>query len=229
MSGSQQLPLELGHRPALDRDDFLVTDSNREAVGWIDSWPNWPSHCLGLYGPPGCGKSHLIHVFVAKAGAHILTEDDLSSSDPISLILAHNALAWDSADKIPDEKALFHLFNAVREAGKHLLIVGRTSPARWSVTLPDLKSRLSGMPTVEISMPDDQTIGAVLIKLFRDRQVEIAPDLIEYIRHRIPRTFGAVQSLVALIDRQAMAQNRKITVPFVRDVLKNSDLGTGAR
>lgn len=220
MTASEQLPLDLGHRPALGRTDFLVTDASREAIGWIDSWPNWPSYGLGIYGPPGCGKSHLSHVFAAKANAHILNYEDLRSGNPVVLASEHSALVWDDANEVPDEQALFHLLNAVREAGKRLLIVSRTAPARWAVTLPDLKSRLAGLPAVEIGMPDDATITAVLVKLFRDRQVEVAPDLVDYIGNRVPRTFGAVQALVDQVDRQALAQNRRITVPFVRDVLK---------
>jgi chromosomal replication initiation ATPase DnaA len=220
MTASQQLPLELGHRPALGRTDFLVTDASREAIGWIDSWPNWPSYGLGIYGPPGCGKSHLSHVFAAKANAHLLNYEDLRSANPVVLVSEHDALVWDDANEVPDEQMLFHLLNAVREARKQLLIVSRAAPSRWEVTLPDLKSRLAGLPAVEIGMPDDATITAVLVKLFRDRQVDVAPDLIDYIGNRVPRTFGAVQALVDQIDRQALAQNRRVTVPFVRDVLK---------
>ena len=40
--GAIQLPLDLGHRPALGREDFLVAPSNQGAVAWIDRWPDWP-------------------------------------------------------------------------------------------------------------------------------------------------------------------------------------------
>ena len=150
MPTSQQLPLELGHRPALDRADFLVTDSNREAVGWIDSWPEWSMHGLGLYGPAGCGKTHLTQVFAAKSGATFLDENDMTCDDPVALVASSRAFVWDGGDRVPNEPTLFHIFNAVREAGKHLLIVGQTAPSRWDVRLPDLKSRLAGMPSVEI-------------------------------------------------------------------------------
>ncbi|MGB1875707.1 MAG: HdaA/DnaA family protein [Rhodospirillaceae bacterium] len=223
MTISKQLPLELGHRTAIGRADFLVTDANREAVGWIDTWPNWPAPCLGLYGPPGCGKSHLVQVFVAKADAHVLEVDEISQVEPVSLVEAHKALVWDKADAVPDESALFHLFNVVREARKHLLIVGQMAPARWDVTLPDLKSRLSGMPSVEIRSPDDATIAAVLVKLFRDRQLEVTPELVDYVQKRIPRTFAAIQKLTERVDHDALAQNRKITVPLVRDILDSGN------
>ena len=54
-----QLVLNLGHRPALGREDFLVADGNRVAVDWIDQWPDWPQPGLALHGDPGAGKTHL--------------------------------------------------------------------------------------------------------------------------------------------------------------------------
>lgn len=221
---SRQIPLELGHRPALDRADLLVTAGNREAVSWIDSWPDWPSHAVALFGPEGCGKSHLVHVFAAKTRAEIITADDLASVTPIELAQEHKALAWDDAEAAADETSVFHLYNAVREAGGHLLICSRTPPARWPVTLPDLKSRLAAVPAVEILPPDDATLIALLAKLFRERQVGVSEDALTYIVNRIPRTFAAVQAVVGATDRAALGQGRKISVPLIRDVLAEMQL-----
>ena len=46
-----QLPLDLGHRPAMGEDDFLVASSNEAAVAWLDLWPNWPAPALVIFGP----------------------------------------------------------------------------------------------------------------------------------------------------------------------------------
>ena len=64
-----QLPLDLGHRPALGRADFLVAPCNAAAIAWLDRWPHWPAPALALYGAAGSGKTHLAHVFAARAGA----------------------------------------------------------------------------------------------------------------------------------------------------------------
>ena len=45
---SAQLPLDLPHRPALGRSDFVVADNNRDAVAWLDLWPDWPRPGLPL-------------------------------------------------------------------------------------------------------------------------------------------------------------------------------------
>ena len=58
-----QLALEFPHRPSLGREDFMVAGCNKEAVGTIDLWPAWPYFAICIYGPEGCGKTHLANVF----------------------------------------------------------------------------------------------------------------------------------------------------------------------
>ena len=225
---SQQLPLDLGHRPALGRADLFVTEGNCDAVSWIDKWPDWPGHALALYGPAGCGKTHLVQVFAARSHAHVLCDEDLLSLDPVHMAASHQALALDQTNGCLHEQPLLHLYNAVREAGGHLLIVGREAPARWTIDLPDLKSRLNGMLAVQIYTPDDATMTAVLAKLFRDRQLTITPDVIDYAVTRMPRTFAASRSLVETADKEALAQGRRVTVPLVRDILNQPEFNSAA-
>ena len=74
MSAPKQLPLEFEHRPSLGGEDFLIAPCNEDAVAWLDKWPDWRSPALIIYGPPGCGKTHLAHVFMASTGAVQLTQ-----------------------------------------------------------------------------------------------------------------------------------------------------------
>ena len=60
---AKQLPLIFEHRPAFGYEDFIVNPSNEEAVLWLDKWPEWDNFALAIYGPEGCGKTHLAHVF----------------------------------------------------------------------------------------------------------------------------------------------------------------------
>ena len=66
MKTTQQLPLNLPHLPSLGKEDFLVSNCNVEAANLIDSWPNWTFFSACIYGPEGCGKSHLVNVFSNK-------------------------------------------------------------------------------------------------------------------------------------------------------------------
>ncbi len=200
MTRPAQLALDLGHRPALGREDFLIAPCNEGAVAWIDRWPDWPGPALVIHGPAGCGKTHLAQVWRARAG----TREDSVIED---------------ADRPGDDVALFHLFNRRAEDGGHLLLTARTPPARWPDRLPDLVSRLAAVPTVEIGPPDDILVTQVLVKLFADRQIEVGAEVVSYLVTHMERSFDAARQLVAAADTAALAAKRAVTVPLVRQVL----------
>lgn len=218
-----QLVLDLGHRPALGRADFLVSQCNADAVGWIDRWPDWPAPGLVIWGPTACGKSHLGQVWRARAGAPMITASDLEDREPPDLIGAHDVVYFDGADAIAGqsgrERAALHVYNMIAERGGHILLSARTPPARWQLDLADLRSRLNALPAAAIAAPDDAVLGAVLLKLFADRQLSVGIDVVQFAITRMERSFEAAERLVAAVDQAALASQRRVTVPLLRDVL----------
>ena len=218
----QQLVLELGHRPAVGRADFLVAPCNALAVDWIDRWPVWPGVGLALWGDAACGKTHLAEVWRGRTGATRYRTTDLNQT-AMTAVLAESACAVVDleADALPAvaERPLLHLHNRLRDAGHQLLMISREAPARWGIALPDLRSRVKALPAVRIEAPDEALIAAVLVKLFADRQLTVAPGVIEYALGRMERSFAAAQRLAELVDRAALAAQRAVTVPLVRSVL----------
>src|SRR5215469_5932383 len=213
-----QLPLDLGFRTALGRADFLVAPCNESAIGWLDRWPAWPGPALALYGPAGSGKTHLGEVWRSRSGAVSIAADALSApAVPLLLGMAKAALV-DDADRA-DEEALLHLYNLLAERMGHLLLVAQQPPARWGIRLADLRSRLLAAPAVAVEAPDDALLGAVLVKLFADRQLAVSEDLIAYLLPRIERSFAAAQKIVAALDEAALAGQRAVTVRLARDIL----------
>ena len=114
---SAQLPLDLGHRTALGREDFLVAPSNQSAVAWLDRWPDWTSGGLVVHGPAGCGKTHLAHVWQKVSGAVLLDASALADHDPPDLLGAHKTAIIENAEGVGGdndlERALFHFFNFI--------------------------------------------------------------------------------------------------------------------
>lgn len=219
MPNRRQLTLDLGHRPALGREDFLISSGNAAAMAWLDRWPDWPAPALAVHGPAGCGKTHLVHVFAARTGAVILSAAELCRDDPPRLLPAAMALAVEDADQGVDEVALFHLFNLARESRCLMLFTGRSAPARWRLDLADLRSRLRAIPNVAIEPPDDSLLAAVLVKLFADRQLKVPAEAIGYAVARLERSFAAARALVEAVDAAALAEKREITVPLVREAV----------
>lgn len=232
---TRQYPLPLPYREAMEVDDFMVTDSNREAMGWIDKWPQWPSHCLVIYGPAGSGKTHLMNVWLAKSNGKQVTPDELTTATLENFgpdMRAHyDHLAIDNADSITGdavkEEVLFHLYNRGRDSKGFLLLTAEQAPAQWGthggensgIQLPDLKSRLLSVPAIAIKAPDDVLLTALLIKQFRDRQIDIGTDVVGYLLPRMTRTPDAIRKMVADLDRASLAEGRRITVALVKSVL----------
>jgi DnaA regulatory inactivator Hda len=222
LTAHPQLTFTFDHRPSLSGEDFLVAPNNAEAVAWLDRWPNWSSPVVAVHGPPASGKTHLAQVFLARSDATLVTPQAVAEIEP-SLLLG-NALACviDDAEVLVGngrEEALLHLYNTIREAGRHLLLTCAQAPARWGVRLADLRSRLVAAPAVAIGPPDDTLIAAVLVKLFADRQLRVDEDVIAYMMARMERSLEEARRLVALVDGTALAERRNITVPLVRQIL----------
>lgn len=221
-----QLTFDLGHVPALGRDDFLVAPCNSEALAWIERWPDWPSHALAVFGPQGCGKSHLLAVVAelrAADGVRQVEASSLNAEGVPELVRGARLVLVDDLDALADEIALFHLWNLTKETGRFLVLAGREAPARLAVTLPDLRSRLNGTAAIGIGAPDDTVLAAVLLKQFADRQLRIGEDVLTYLLGRMDRSFAAASAVVAALDKASLAERRPITVPLARTVLAERD------
>ena len=212
-----QLALDLRHRAAMSREDFLVSPSNEEAVAWIDRWPDWPGHALVLVGPPGCGKTHLGQVWQARAGAQPYRADLLSATaGPNTSVFA--PVFVDDADVPGRDEELFHLFNAAGAAGSFVLFASHTAPARWENRLPDLKSRLAAAANIQIQSPDTPLIAAVMLKMFADEQMDVGADVLDYLVNRMERSFEAARTLAERLNNASLATRRGLTIPLAREV-----------
>jgi len=214
---TSQFAFEFPHRPAFGAEDFLVAPSNEAALAWLDRWPAWPSSAAVLHGPPGSGKTHLAHVWQARCGALFCPAATLAL-DAVPALAASAALVVDGAEAAA-ALPLLHLLNLVAERRGHVLMTAQSPAARWPTSLPDLRSRLLAMPSLALLAPDDALIGAVLLKLFADRQLAVGEDVIVFLLNHMERSFAAARGLVGALDRAALAAQRRITVKLARAVL----------
>jgi chromosomal replication initiation ATPase DnaA len=102
-----------------------------------------------------------------------------------------------------DETALFHLHNLLGAQGGALLLTAAVPVRDWGLTLADLASRMQAIAVTRLDPPDDALLSAVLVKLFADRQITVAPALIPYLASRMDRSFAAARDLVARLDALA--------------------------
>jgi chromosomal replication initiation ATPase DnaA len=217
--GPKQLTFDLPLDPRFGAEDFLVSPSNEQAYGLIESWPEWPDTILLLVGPRGSGKSHLASIWATNARAW--TVDAVAiTHDKVPHLVSNGALAIEDMDRGErDEAALFHLLNLAREKKAALLITSETPPDRWSLKTPDLLSRLRLAPSVALEPPDDALLKAVLVKLFVDRQLVVDTSVVDYIALRIERSLAKASEIVSLLDREALSRGRRVSRAIAAEIL----------
>jgi hypothetical protein len=193
------LPLDW---PVADADeDFLLSNANRAAFDHLKRWSIWPVMATLLTGPRKSGRSLLGRIFVRKTGGRL----------------------FDNAED-HEEEALFHAWNHAQETRRPLLIVADRPAPAWEVKLPDLRSRLTATPHVEIGGPDDELIQGLIMKLLGDRGIAVPPELPPFLVPRIERSYLAVQQVVDALDRAALSHHRRITVAMAKRALQESGI-----
>ncbi len=228
MPKNKQFPFAFEPAKQYQRQDFIVFDCNRNALKAIELWPNWPFFALLVFGPHGCGKTHLAHIFAEHVQFVLQKPIPISflqardiKTNKVSYIHEKNpCLVVENLNAQVDEEAIFHLFNIYQNEGGHILFTSHYPFARINFKLPDLKSRLDLVPRVAISQPDDQMLTVLIVKLFSDRQIMISPDVLNYIVQNMERSFDYALKLVERADELSLSLKRAITVPLVKSVME---------
>lgn len=228
---AEQIPLSLGHRPALGRADFLISAANRDAAAMVFNWRDWPERRLALAGPESSGKSHLAALWAVESGAVLVRADALAPEAAPGLAAA-GAVAVEACDticRIGDparrrvaEDGFFHLYNLLNAEGGYLLATARLPPAEWGFETRDPASRAGSLPVARIASPDDALLSSVLVKLFADRQLEVAPDVVAFLTARIDRSFAAAEAVVEALDRLSLARRRRVTRSLAAEALERT-------
>jgi chromosomal replication initiation ATPase DnaA len=215
-----QLVFPFGVKSALGRDDFIAAPCNEQALQFIQRWPEWPARAAAVYGPAGCGKSHLAAIWGESAGAHVLAARDLTPEGLDAHGLASTFVIEDIDDAGPDQtrdRALLALFEC---PGAWLLLTARNPPAEWQSTIGDLKSRFQSLIAFAVWAPDDALLSGLVIKHLADRQLGAPAAVVERIVTQIERTPEAIAGFIARADRKALAEKRAVTERLVLELLE---------
>ena len=205
----------------------MISSCNKDALKAVESWPDWPFFALSIYGPKGCGKTHLAHIFAdtvalksnkpVKVG--IIKASEIKTSKVARIYTQNPCLVVEDVSFKADEEALFHLYNLYHNQGGALLLTSRVPLARLNFELPDLKSRLKMVPGVAILEPDDAMLEALIVKLFSDRQITISLEVLNYIIQNMERSFSYAFDLVKRTDEISLALKRAVSVPIVKKAM----------
>jgi len=218
MKKPAQLPLLLPFSPVLSREEFIVSPANAEAFAYIDRGPDWIVPIAAIYGPAGCGKTHLASIWRADSGAEWLSAKELS----VATVQRQTPRVIEDVDATePTHARDSALFAAMQTAGPHahLLLTGLAPPPQWPCMFPDLASRFSAVVAVPVRVPDESVFGGLAQKLFADRQLSVPGDVIAHMLTVIERSPAAIRAFVAEVDAAALAEARPVNLFMVRRLL----------
>ena len=193
--GADQIALPLDFPQSADDRRFILSDANREAFEHFRHWSMWPVKATILSGPRRSGRSLLARGFVERVGGRL----------------------FDDAER-HDEEALFHAWNQAQETGKPLVMV--TGDEAWDVALPDLRTRLAVTPVARTLQPDDALFASLIELLFADRGLHIPREALRFMADRIGRDYLTAERAVEAVDRFAIAERARLTLPTVRRALE---------
>ncbi|MCW8863615.1 MAG: DnaA regulatory inactivator Hda [Colwellia sp.] len=186
-----------------------------------------------LFGLSGVGKSHLLHAssaYAAKLGRtsvclscaelKVLPVDVLEGLEQIDLICLDDIHLI--ADNQIWQQAIFDLYNRVIEHNHCLLITGEQSASQLGLSLPDLVSRLSWGLTEQVKPLDDDEKVLVLQYRASQRGLMLSDDAAKFLLNRLSREMAHLLTSLDTLDKASIREQRKITIPFIKEVLKLS-------
>jgi len=229
----RQLPLDV-RLADYARFDTFYEGRNAEAVHELQAvLDRPPQRVVWLWGSQESGKSHLLQALLAEADQRglrsawlPLAEFKESGMDPEMLegMGAFELVCIDDVDRIAGddawERAVFRLFEELSNQNARLVVSASVAPKSAAFNLPDLQSRMNWGGVLRLqSLSDEDSIGA-LKKRASHRGLELPDDTAAYLLSRVNRSPRTLFSLLDRLDQEALVAQRRLTIPFVRQVIE---------
>ena len=215
---SQQLIFNFPFKKTYLSQDFYVSKNNFNAFKLIESWPQWPSRFINIFGPIGCGKTHLANILSSKINCLIISSKKIDENI-INQFKTKECLIIDDFNNDIDENLLYSIINLANQDNKYLIISSPISLKKFKIELKDLNSRFTSFIEVGIDLPTDDLVKVILTKNFSDKQITISKKNIDYILNNIDRSYEKINLFSSLIDNLSLEKAKPINLKLIKDVL----------
>ena len=196
---ADQIALPLDWPQTEGESRFIVTAANREAFDHFRHWSMWPVKATVLTGPRRSGRTLLARMFAERVGGRLIDQADSR-----------------------DEEEVFHAWNDAQDTGLPLVMVAEAAPPAWSPKLPDLRTRLAITPVATINPPDDKLFEALIQLLFADRGLHVPREALRFMTERLNREYWTAERAVEEVDRFAISERARVTMPTIRRALAHA-------
>lgn len=229
---AEQLILPVTLKEGLSFDNFLEPSGGQIVETLKNQWNTNGQRFIYLCGGIGSGCSHLLqsacdYAFKRGHQSLYLPLADLIDKPTSMLNELENypLIAIDNVECLIDQpqwqKALFDLYHRIQVREGHLLMASSFSPVDLNLELKDLDSRIRSALCLRVNKLDDQDKQAAFILHAKGRGLVIEPKVASYILNHALRDMHKLQTLMDELSLASLAQKRRITIPFVKQILNN--------
>jgi chromosomal replication initiation ATPase DnaA len=197
--GADQIALPLDWPQTEGESRFILSDANRSAFDHFRNWSMWPVRTTILTGPRRSGRTLLARTFAERVHGRVIDQAESR-----------------------DEEEVFHAWNDAQDSGLPLVLVADEAPPAWSPKLPDLRTRLAITPVATINQPDDVLFEALIQLLFADRGLHVPREALRFMTERLNREYWTAERAVEEVDRYAISERARVTMPTIRRALSNA-------
>ena len=214
-----QLVFKFPFKTKYYEQDYYVSSNNFSVYRLIESWPNWPGKWVNIFGPKGCGKTHLSNILKKKINlVQILDAKDIDN-ETISKFEKLDCLIIDNYEKNIDEKIFYSVLNQSKQLDSYVVINSILPIRDMKFELKDLRSRAESFVNLGIELPTDDLLRVIISKSFSDKQIEITPKISEYIIKNIERSYEKVFKFIKEIDDLSLSSGKSININLIKKVL----------
>lgn len=227
-----QIPLRLNLQQVYTLSNYYYAQTELEQVishfcdlGEIDF--------LYLWGNESSGKTHLLLAIAeqvqksAKRALYLPFAELVESANPdiLESVEDLDLLCIDDLDALAGssewEEALFHCFNRLQHTGCKLLVSSQHNPAMTTIKLADLRSRLATGLVYQLEALKDEDKHQMLMLQSQSRGLKLPEEVAHYILRHHSRDTHELMELLKQLDSASMVEKRRLTIPFVRQILSN--------
>ncbi len=233
MSTATQIPLHLTPPELYQLNNFYFVQAELHSAVMSFCQEKEPPF-LFLWGDYGSGKTHLALAIAEQAQInhkkmlYLPLADLVKTASPAVLqgVEELDLLCLDEFEAIAGvtewEEALFHCFNRSQQSGCQLLVASRDNPVALKLTLADLRSRMATGLIYQLDTLNDNAKEKVMMVQSQARGLEMSNDVAQYLLRHHSRDITILMRMLQRLDKASMAAQRRLTIPFVRQVLHDS-------
>jgi len=216
-----QLVFKFPFKKKYYEQDYYVSSNNFSAYRLIESWPNWPDKWVNIFGPTGCGKTHLSNILKKKINSVEILNAENVTDETISKFENLNCLIIDNYEKNIDEKTFYSILNSSKQLDTYVVINSFHPIKDIKFDLKDLRSRAKSFMNLGIELPTDDLLTVIISKFFSDKQIELNPKFSEYIIKNTERSYEKVFKCIKEIDDLSLSSGKSININLIKKVLKD--------